>query len=190
VSSPWVAPDLRPAAEGTALSAAPARTSPAWWQDAWAGLLTVAVTVLVGAPVGLLWAALAPRVVVRIEGADVRLADTWSDGFIAVDGYYLAAVLLAGAVGGALSWWWADDHGPAVVVGLVVGGRLAAAVAMVVGSLVGDGSAADLVAAGAQGRQELGVRLRARTAVLGWPVASLVLYLLLSLRPERPVSSG
>jgi hypothetical protein len=59
---------------------------------------------------------------------------------------------------------------------------------MVVGSLVGDGTAAELVASGAQGRQELGVRLRATSALLGWPIASLVTCLLLSLR--RALSSG
>jgi len=182
VSSPWAAPDLRPAADGTPLSLVPARTSPPWWQDAWAGLLTVAVTVLTGAPVGLLWAALAPPVHVRIIGEQVELLERWRDVFIAVDGSYLAAVLLAGAVGAALAWWWAAQHGPVVVLALALGGLAAAAVAMVVGSLAGDGSAAELVAAGVQGQQEVSVRLRATSAVLGWPIASLVTYLLLSLR--------
>ena len=186
MSSPWAAPDLRPAAGGTPLSAVPSRTSPPWWSDAWAGLLTVAVTVLVGAPVGLLWAALAPRVAVEIVAGDVEVLDRWSDGFIAADGYYLAAVLVAGVVGGLLTWWRASAHGPAVVVALAVGGLAAAWVAMVVGGLVGQGSAAELVAAGVQGRQELPVRLRATSAVLGWPIASLTTYLLVALwRRER-----
>lgn len=182
MTSPWVTPDLRPAADGTPLSRAPVRTSPPWRKDAWAGLLTVAVTVLVGAPVGLLWAALAPRVTVRIVAGDVEVLGTWRDGFIAVDGYYLAAVLLAGVVGGLLTWWRASAHGPAVVLSLAVGGVAAGWIVMVVGSLVGDGSAAELVAAGAQGRQELPADLRATSAVLGWPIASLLTYLLLTLR--------
>ena len=188
MTSPWVSPDLRPAADGTPLSTVPPRTSPPWWQDAWAGLLTVAVTVLVGAPVGLLWAALAPGVQVQVEAGDVRPVGSYGDVFIAVDGYYLAAVLLAGSVGALLTWWRASAHGPAVVVGLTVGGLAAAWVAMRVGSMVG-GSAAELVASGAQGRQELGVRLRATSALLGWPIAALVSWLLLSLRRPR-VSSG
>ncbi len=183
-----MSPDLRPAADGTPLSAVPRRTSPPWWQDLWAGLLTVAVTVLVGAPVGLLWAAVAPPVLVQVEAGEVRPVGTWGDGFIAVDGYYLAAVLVAGVVGALLTWWRASAHGPAVVVGLTVGGLAAAWVAMVVGSLVG-GSAAELVAAGVQGRQELGVRLRATSALLGWPIASLLTCVLLALR-RTSVSSG
>ena len=188
MTSPWVSPGLRPSAGGTPLSTVAPRTSPPWWQDLWAGLLTVAVTVLVGAPVGLLWAALAPPVLVQVEAGGVRPVETWGDGFIAVDGYYLAAVLVAGTVGGLLTWWWASAHGPAVVVGLTVGGLAAAWVAMVVGSLVGDGTVAELIASGAQGRHELAVRLRATSALLGWPIAALLTGLLLSLR--RVFSSG
>jgi hypothetical protein len=189
VSSPWVSPDLRPDGGGTPLSPVPPRTSTPWARDAWAGLLTVAVTVLVGAPVGLLWAALAPPVVVVVSAGDVRPVDTWGDEFIAVDGYFLAAVVVAGVVSALCAWWRGSAHGPAVVLGLTLGGLAAASVAMVVGSLVGDGSAADLVAAGAQGRQELAVGLRATSALLGWPIASLVTCLLLWLR-RSDVSSG
>lgn len=190
MSSPWAAPDVRPAADGTPLSTSEPRSPSRWRKDVWAGVLTLVVTVLVGQPVGLLWAALAPRVVVQVAGDDVQLAQAWGEGFVAVDGYFTAAVVVAGVVGGVLTWWWACAHGPAVVLALPVGALAAAVVARTVGSMVGDTSAAELVAAGLQGRQELGVRLRASTAVLGWPIASLVTYLVLSLRGERPVSSG
>ncbi|CAA9332228.1 MAG: hypothetical protein AVDCRST_MAG07-1792 [uncultured Frankineae bacterium] len=180
MTSPWVSPDARESAGGTPLSSAPLRTSPSWWKDVWAGMLTVAVTVLVGAPVGLMWAALAPPVTVRIASGDVELIGSPGDLFIAVDGYYLAAVLVAGAVGGVLSWWWASAHGPAVVLGLTVGGLAAAWVAMVVGNLVGNGTAAELVAAGASGPQQVAVRLRATSALLGWPIAALLTHLVLT----------
>ena len=66
--SPWASPDPRPRGAGTPFGTAPtaatARTPV--WHDVRAGLLTIAVTVLVGAPVGLLWAALAPRVTVEV----------------------------------------------------------------------------------------------------------------------------
>jgi hypothetical protein len=129
---------------------------------------------------GLLWAALAPPVTVRIASGDVELIGSPGDLFIAVDGYYLAAVLVAGAVGGFLSWRWAPAHGPAVVLGLTVGGLAAAWTAMIVGNLVGNGSAAELVAAGASGRQEVAVRLRATSALLGWPIAALLTHLALT----------
>lgn len=201
MTSPWAPPDLRPAAAGTDFgprdpggtgpgSPDPASTTaPPWWQDLWAGLLTVAVTVLVAAPVGLLWAAVAPRVVVVISGADVDVLDT-GDSFIAVDGYYLAAVLVAGVVGGAFAWWLAAPHGPAVVVGLTVGGLLAAWVAMTVGGLVDHTPVQELLAAGVQGRRELAVQLRATSALLGWPTASLLTYLTLALWRGRVGSTA
>lgn len=199
MTSPWAPPDLRPAAGGTDFGSPVGRgtgpgtpgrapVGPPWWQDLWAGLLTVAVTVLVGAPVGLLWAAVAPRVVVVIRGDEVDVLDV-GDSFIAVDGYFLAAVLVAGAVGGSLAWWLGSPHGPAVVLGLTVGGLAAAWVAMTVGGLVDHRPVRELLAAGVQGRRELAVQLRATTALLGWPTASLLTFLALALWRGRDGSA-
>jgi hypothetical protein len=169
---------------------------PPLWHDVRAGLLTVAVTVLVGAPVGLLWAWLAPRVVVEVDGDDVQVVDTYSDGFIAVDAWFLAAVAVAGLVGGVLAWWLGRAHGPGVVLGLAVGGLAAAWIAGRVGGEVDRVSVRQLVESGVQGRHELAVRLRSTSALLGWPIASLLAHLSLSLarRPAAPpdpeVSSG
>ena len=158
--------------------------------DVRAGLLTVAVTVLVGAPVGLLWAALAPPVEVIVGDGGVQLVDRNTSAFIASDGYFVAAVLLAGIAGGALAWRLGSKHGPSVVPGLAVGGLLAAYVAMTVGGLVDDVELAELVEAGVQGRRELPARLRSRSALLVWPAASLLTFLVLVLRRPREVSSG
>jgi hypothetical protein len=194
VSNPWARPHPDPTAVGTPAGrpAAPADAldAPPVRQDVQAGLLTVAVTVLVGAPVGLLWAALAPRVEVVLTGEGVQLVDRDSSAFIASDGYFSLAVLLAGLVGGALAWRWGSRHGPTVVPGLAIGGLIGAYVAMAVGGLVGDVQLADLLEAGAKGRRELGVRrLRSLPALLVWPAASVLSFLTLMLRrPE--VSSG
>ncbi len=155
------------------------------WHDLRAGLLTVVVTVLVGAPVGLLWAALAPRVTVEVSGEDVQVLDTYTDGFIAVDAWFLAAVVVAGLVGGVVAWWLGADHGPAVVLGLVVGGLAAAWIASRVGGEVDRVTARQLVEAGVQGRREVAVQLRSTSALLGWPLTSLLAYLALSLA-RRP----
>jgi hypothetical protein len=191
--SPWASPDPRPRAGGTPFGTAPGSSAPGTplWHDLRAGLLTVAVTVLVGAPVGLLWAALAPRVTVEISGDDVQVVDTFGDGFIAVDAWFLAAVLLAGLVGGVLAWRLDAEHGPAVVLGLVVGGLAAAWIASRVGGEVDRVTARQLVESGVQGRRELAVRLRATSALLGWPIASLLAFLVLSvLRPAAPSPDG
>lgn len=154
-------------------------------QDARAGVLAAVVTVLAGAPVGLLWAALAPRVDVVIAGENVQLVMPGSSAFIAADGFYLAAVTVAGLVGGVLAWRLASAHGPAVVVGLTLGGLVAAYVAMVVGQQVGLAEVQEAARTGRQGAIELSLRLRAREALVGWPVGALVGYVAASLLRGR-----
>lgn len=191
MSSPWTSPDARHSAVGTTFRQPAERTaSPPPLCDLSAGLLTVAVTVLVGAPVGLLWAALAPRVVVVVRDGQADLVDAYTDGFIAADAYYLAAVVLAGLVGGLLAWRLGAAHGPAVVLGLTLGGFAAAYVVMVVGGLAGGTPPSELAAAGGQGRHELAVRLRATSALVGWPLASLLGCLALAVREHRAGLAG
>ncbi len=193
MSTLWSAPDPRRAAASPGAVTAPFATSyavvatarPSAWHDAFAGVLAAVVTVLVGAPVGLLWAAVAPRVDVVVDGDQVQLVEPGSSAFIATDGFFLLAVALAGVVGGVLAWRLAHPHGPAVVVGLTLGGLAAAYVAMVVGEQVGLAEVQQAVQAGQQGALELSVRLRAGEAVVGWPVGALVGYVGASLLRGR-----
>lgn len=154
----------------------PAKASPSLAEDARAGATAAVVTVLLGAPVGLLWAALAPRVDVVLSGEGVQLAEPGTSAFIAGDGYFLLAVLIAGVVGGLVAWRLGRAHGPAVVVGLTLGGLAAAYVAMRVGSTVGLEEVQRAVDSGTQGALELSLRLRAREALVGWPVGALLAY--------------
>jgi hypothetical protein len=71
------------------------------------------------------------------------------------------------------------------VVGLAVGGAVAAYVAMRVGQQVGLEEVQRAVAAGQQGALELNLRLRAREALVGWPVGSLLGYVGVSLLRKR-----
>jgi hypothetical protein len=108
---------------------------PTWGQESGAAVLTTVGVVLLGAPLGLLWAAVAPPVDVVVgEGGSTRLADPLRDAFIAVDGTFLVLALLAGLLSGVLGWRLGRRFGPGVVVGLVVGGLLAAEVARVTAS--------------------------------------------------------
>ena len=180
VSASWTTPDPRRTGPGPVFGVPPADPRPdrpSVADDARAMALTVAVSVLLGAPVGLLWAAIAPRVPVVVAGGDVNLAETYGDGFIAVDGYFFAAVVLSGLVGGLVAWWLGHLHGPAVVVGLALGGLAAAWVAMRVGEQVGLDALRAAVAAGEQGRFDLSLDLKSTAALVGWPVTSLLAYL-------------
>lgn len=190
MSTSWPAPDPRPSAAVAPTFASPPleldQPAPPVARDLFAGALAAAVTVLVGAPVGLLWAALAPRVDVVLEGGQVQLVETASSGFIAGDGAFLLAVALAGALGGLATWWLGRAHGPAVVVGLALGGAAAAYVAMVVGLQVGLEEVQRAVDTGLQGAFALPpTKLRAREALVGWPVGSLLAYVGASLARGR-----
>jgi len=160
----------------------PAASPPGLLRDAGAGLLTVLGCVLLGAPVGLLWAAVTPRVeVVIAAGGELRLTDPAGQEFIAADGWFLGLVLLAGLVCGLLAWALGRRHGPGVVLGLVVGGLLAAEVARRSGELVDAELARAAVEAGRAGAVDLAVQLRSEQARLGWPVAALAAHLVLTL---------
>lgn len=183
MSTSWSAPDPRRPPSGApgvalpyGLPATPVAPGPTVAADAAAGTLAVVVTVLLGAPVGLLWAALSPRVSVVVSDAGVALAEPASSGFIAADAAFLSAALLAGVVGGLVAWRLGRRHGPAVVLGLTAGGLLAAYVAMRVGEQVGRAQVEAAVRSGQQGLIELSVRLRAREALVAWPVGSLLAY--------------
>lgn len=181
VSTSWSTPDpRRTSAVGPAFATPyvlPSQAEPTLADDARAGLLAAVITVLVGAPVGLLWAAIAPRVDVVIAGENVQLLEPGSSAFIAGDAFFLLAVTVAGLVSGVVAWWLGREHGPGVVVGLTVGGLAAAYVAMVVGQQVGLDEVQQAVTLGQQGTLELTLRLRAQEAIVGWPVGALLGYL-------------
>jgi hypothetical protein len=139
--------------------------------------MTAVFSTLVGAPAGLLWAAVAPKVTVVLSDAEVSLATPDNSAFIAADGFFLGVVLVVGVLVGALAWGLGRRHGPGVVLGLTAGGLLAGYVAARTGALVDESTARDAVAAGQSGMVELAVRLRASEAVLAWPVGALLGFL-------------
>ena len=154
-------------------AAEPSPDAPAWRADAAAGLVAAVSCVLLAAPVGLLWEARAPHVVVDVEDGSVSLV---SEAAVFLDGdlVFLAIVTVVGVLVGLGAWWLGRRWGPGVVVGLVAGGLLAAWIAAMTGELVDEGVAREAVEAGRSGRLELSLRLRAREAVLGWPIGALV----------------
>lgn len=181
VSTPWSTPDPRRAALAAPSFAAPyalpVDAGPSPKQDVLAGALAAIGTVLLGAPLGLLWAAVAPRTDVVINGQDVQLLEPGSTAFIAADGAFLLLAALVGALTGVLAWRLGRASGPAVVVGLTVGGLTAAYVAMIVGEQVGRAELEAAVRSAQEGAIELTLRLRAQEALVGWPVGAMVGYL-------------
>lgn len=164
---------------------------PGYGGEARAAVLTVLALVLTAGPVGLLWATVAPPVqaVVTADGA-TRLAEPTGDGFIAVDGVFLALVALAGLVSGVVAWRVAGRTPRlGVVLGLAVGGLLAAELARRTGQLVGADAAQAAVDAGREGVVALPIRLRAEAARAGWPATALTVHLLQQLVSAPEVSA-
>jgi hypothetical protein len=174
-------------------SPSPARP---WQQDVVPALSVVAGSVLLGAPVGLLWSAIAPRLRVTF-GADGPMAPGLEStrAFIGADGSYLLLVLAAGVLCGTLGWLFARRSGPWTVLALSVGGLLAALVAARVGVVPGSHDTVVALRQGKAGHPPVDLylgklqgdkpHLRAGWAAVGWPVGALAAFLVGALRrPE------
>lgn len=175
----WTAPDAVPDARPTATTAEPQpERSSTLRRDALAAVVVAALSLVPAAPLGLLWAAVAPHPDVLVAGPGrAGYADAATKAFVGADATLL---LLGGGVGvvvGALAWRFGRRHGPLLVVGLTVGGLLAAYVASRVGAVVGRGSYRAALAAGRPGTVRSSVRLLAREGVVGWPLGALAGFL-------------
>ena len=146
--------------------------------EALAALLTVVGSVLLAAPVGLAWAAVAPRVSIVAAGDSVRVADPTARDFVTADVTFLVVVVMAGLAVGLAVVTLGRRHGPGCVLGATVGGLLAAEVARRTGTLVGREEVEAFLQAGLDGGLELPLRLRSWPALAGWPVGALVVLML------------
>lgn len=169
-----------------------------WREDVTAFGGIVVASVLLGAPAGLLWAAVAPRLTVTVtdDGQQVTNLES-TKAFIGADGTYLVVMLVMGLLCGALAWRFARRSGPWTVLALVSGGVLAALIAAAVGLRPGAQEAIAALQQGSSFRGDvdlfLGVRdgggevaLRATWAAVGWPVGALVSFLIGAFqRPEE-----
>ncbi|MCW2777143.1 MAG: hypothetical protein JWN17_868 [Frankiales bacterium] len=162
----------------TSLLPAPSRASGTSLRaDAAAAGLTTLALVLLGAPVGLLWAAVAPRVPVVLSAAGPNLVDPETGAFAGADVAFGGLVLLVGAVCGFVAFLLGRRYGPGVVVGLLAGGLVAAWVAKQTGEQVGlDDFRTTVRDLAARGTIEASVRLRASEAIVLWPVGALAAF--------------
>ena len=104
--------------------------------DARAGLLTALLVAVLGAPVGMLWAAVTPRAELAGTGdGGLRLVDPETRAFATTDGAFFVITLGIGLLLGVLAWRLGRRQAVGVVVGLVLGAALAAVVALETGQL-------------------------------------------------------
>jgi len=167
-----------------------------WRLDLPRALAVVVGCVLLGAPAGLLWSAVAPRLTVTFEKDGPNAPDLESTkAFIGADGSYLLVMLGIGVLCGGVAWWLARRSGPWTVAALTVGGVLGALVAARVGVLPGSHSVVEALRNGGAGHPPIDLylgrlkgdvpHLRATWAAVAWPVGALLAFLVPSaLKPE------
>ena len=144
------------------------------------GILAALATVLVGAPAGLIWAATAsraPLVVVAAGAADYVNAE--GENAIATDAHYIVVAAIAGVLCGLVAALLAPRSGWPVVIGLAAGGLLAGLVVWRTGHLVDYGSFRHALRTFGTGRHFLGpIDLHAKAALVAWPLAAVLTYLI------------
>jgi hypothetical protein len=178
----WSAPDFRRPVGAPAPAAAVQAAPPRWWYDALASLSAGAFSVLLGAPLGLLWSALAPHAHVSIDAAaGASIVDGATEVFIGADGWFLAVTLVAGLLCGTVTWFLARRSAPYVLIGLVGGGLLAAYVASKVGVQLGQDDLRAAIATGTKGNYTANVVLQMKVAIVVWPLGALVAFVVLVL---------
>jgi hypothetical protein len=140
-----------------------------------AGLLTGLFVALLGPAVGLVWAAVAPKLSISALAAG---ADSTFRAQVGADAWFLLVGAVAGVVCAVLAVTLVGEPGPAVTAGLAVGGLAAAFIADRVGYLSERGATHEaLRALGAHPSgaliAEIDFRIRALGVVMVWPIASL-----------------
>jgi hypothetical protein len=171
--------------------------------DALAGLgrqvliavVTAVISAVLGALAGLLWAAISPHVTYVSVGGRAFLSDAESPAVIGTDGRFALITAGLGLLCGLVAYL-AGGRGNdlALVVGLTVGGLMAALLTWRVGHQIGLEHFHRMVRAGEQTRAFNGpADLRAKGVLVAWPFVALVAYGLLEVtdvaRRMRPRQS-
>ncbi|MFJ6630320.1 ABC transporter permease [Streptomyces sp. NPDC091376] len=143
-----------------------------------AAVVLVAVT-LAGIVLGLLWLWLAPRVPLISTDTAVFVADTEGEESAGADGTFVLLALGFGVLSATGAFLFNRRGGIAVVAALALGGLFASALAWGTGHWLGPDQ--DVVAhARAVGEGvvfDAPLRLRAKAALLAWPVAAMIMHL-------------
>ncbi|HUR52379.1 MAG TPA: hypothetical protein VMZ11_09660 [Mycobacteriales bacterium] len=174
-----------------------AAAPPRWRADLPPALALAAGSVLLGAPAGLLWSHLSPRLRVTF-GADGPTAAgiESTKAFIGADGSYVLVMLGAGLLCGLLAWLLVRRSGPWAVLALALGGFAGAVVAARVGVLPGSDEVVMALRHGKTGHAPVDLylgklhgdspQLRSTWAAVAWPVGALLAFLIGALRrPEE-----
>jgi len=186
-ATPGHRPPPSGSAPGAGLVAAPA-DRPSLSGELLTGLLTTLGLVLLGAPLGLLWGAVAPRPDVVLSMGSLDFVDRETKDFIAADGLLFLLGVAAGVLAAVLAWRLGRHRPLGTLLGLVAGAGLASLVAWRTGIRIDDREALLAAARDPAGTRalDLPLALRSHAALLGWPAGGALTFALIALR--RPQS--
>ncbi len=145
-------------------------------------VVVVVAVAVAGVALGLLWLWLAPRVPLVSDGKAVFLKDTEGEEAVGADGTFALIALAFGAVSAAAVFLARRRGGIPIVVGLALGGLLGSLVAWGIGEWFGptDDVVAHARAVGEGVVFDAPLELKAKGALLAWPVAAMVVHLALT----------
>lgn len=165
------------------------------WREPLVALFVAAGVSALGAPLGLLWSAVTPKVDVVMTDHGPALADSEPEQYVAGDGWFVFLTVAAGAVLAVLVWLLVRRYrGPLMLVALAVGSVASAVIAAWLGHRIGLAQYQRLLQHAAVGQHFkrpvnvaskqvglwFGVLPRAQGAVLFQAAASVTLYTLLA----------
>ncbi|MFI0899796.1 LPXTG cell wall anchor domain-containing protein [Streptomyces sp. NPDC020983] len=146
------------------------------------GVLTAVLVAVCGVALGLLWLWLSPRVPLVSDGKAVYLKDTEGEEAIGGDGTFALIAAGLGLLTGAVVFWRRRQGGIGVVLGLAAGGVLASVIGWRIGVWLGPDTniAAHAMRVGPKVVFDAPLELRAKSALVAWPAAAMVVHLLLT----------
>lgn len=151
--------------------------------DVRTGVVVAAAVAVLGGPLGLLWAALAPRAKVVVAAGGANLADPNTKAFIAGDGIFLVVTAVAGILCAVLALLLGGRrHGVATAVGLAAGGLLGSYLAWRVGHRIGLAQFRREVAGPVGTATPLYLTLRAKGVLVGEALAAVLTVALVAAR--------
>jgi hypothetical protein len=146
------------------------------------GALVALLVTVCGVALGLLWLWLSPRVPLVSDGRAVYLKDTEGEEAIGGDGTFALIAAGLGILTAAAVFWRYRRGGIGVVLGLAAGGVLASLVGWRLGVWLGPDTdiVAHATAVGPKVVFDAPLELRAKSALVAWPIAAMVVHLVLT----------
>lgn len=150
--------------------------------EAGRGALVALLVTICGIALGLLWLWLSPRVPLVSDGNAVFLKDTEGEEAIGSDGTFALLAAGLGALTAAGVFWRWRRGGVGVVLGLAAGGILASLVGWRLGVWLGPDRhiAAHALRVGPKVVFDAPLELRAKSALVAWSVAAMLVHLVLT----------